>query len=312
MTATHHSNAPADAAKDNWVDRFAPAALIPYLRLMRADRPVGVWLLAIPCWFGIGLAAAQTVQAQPLTLLYYGLLCGVGAFVMRGAGCAYNDIVDKDIDAKVARTAMRPLPSGQIKTRQAWLFLAGLCLTGLIILLQFNAFAIALGFSSLALVAAYPFMKRITWWPQAWLGLTFNWGVLLGFAAVVGALTPAALLVYGGALFWTIGYDTIYACQDKEDDALIGVKSSARALGDGARRGVGLFYAATIASFAGAGVAGGFNGLYFLALIAPAAHLAWQVRRFNAEDGALCLKLFKSNRDAGFLLLAPFLLEAMI
>ncbi len=270
MTSTHHSNgqettAPADAAKDNWVDRFAPAPTIPYLRLMRADRPIGAWLLGIPCLYGLGLAAAQGTEISVATLIYYALLCGIGAFIMRGAGCAYNDIVDKDFDAKVERTALRPIPSGQVTLRQAWIFLISLCFSGLIILLQFNIFAIGLGFGSLVLVAAYPFMKRITWWPQAWLGLTFNWGVLLGYAAISGKLSLSAFLVYAGSILWTLGYDTIYACQDKEDDALIGVKSSARALGTNVRQGVAMFYAGTVVLFMLAGVAGGFSPFYFVA-----------------------------------------------
>jgi len=220
--------APADASKDNWVDRFAPSRAKPYLRLMRADRPIGTWLLLLPCWQGLALAGAA-VDAPLSTYLLYAFLFSIGAFVMRGAGCAYNDIVDREFDLQVERTALRPIPSGQISVRHAWTFLFALCLVGLFILLQFNALTITLGFSSLLLVSAYPFMKRITWWPQAWLGLTFNWGALMGYAAIAGKLSLAAILLYAAGIAWTLGYDTIYAHQDKEDDALIGVKSSARA-----------------------------------------------------------------------------------
>jgi 4-hydroxybenzoate polyprenyltransferase len=249
-----------DARPSNWVDRFAPVALRPWLKIGRFDRPVGIWLLMLPGWQGIALADAMEHRAPNLGLMG---LVALGAALMRAAGCAYNDIVDRDIDAKVARTAMRPIPAGQISVKQAWLFVIACCLVSLAILLSLPPTAVMLGVASLLLVAAYPFMKRITWWPQAWLGLTFNWGALLGFAAATGAgpqfwrgmapyvletgnwrflklaLTDSALkwpavLLYASGLFWTLGYDTIYAIQDLEDDALAGVKSSARRLGAGA------------------------------------------------------------------------------
>ena len=301
---------PADADARNWVDRFAPPKSRPYLRLMRADRPVGVWLLLLPCWFGLALAAATGVRDVPF--IYYAILFAVGAFVMRSAGCAYNDIVDRDIDAKVARTALRPIPAGQISIRSAWICLIALSLTGLAVLLQFNPFTIFLGFASLALVAGYPFMKRITWWPQVWLGLTFNWGVLVGFAAATGALTAPAILAYSACVLWTIGYDTIYAHQDKEDDALIGVKSTAIRLGDRTRPAVALFYGGVITLMAAAGAAAALSPVFFLALAAPAAHFIWQIKRLDVSDGGLCLALFKSNQTAAFLLLAPFLLAALV
>lgn len=303
--------APADAAAGNWVDRFAPAGAKPYLRLMRADRPIGTWLLLIPCWWGLALAFAERGGAVAPALLVAALF-GVGAVAMRGAGCAYNDIVDRDFDAKVARTALRPIPAGQISVRQAWAFLALLCAVGLFVLLQFNSYTIFLGVASLALVAAYPFMKRITWWPQAWLGLTFNWGTLMGYAAIAGSLTPAPLLLYAAGVAWTLGYDTIYAHQDKEDDALIGVKSSARVLGSRTRSALVVFYGFTIALAATAGAFAGLTPLYHAALIAASAHFLWQIRRLDIDDPGRCLAVFKSNRDAGFLVLAALLLAAAV
>lgn len=308
MAVDHQNIASADADKTNWVDRFAPPFSIPYLRLMRADRPIGSWLLLLPCWFGLGLAAAQ--GASP-PWLYYGFLFAIGAFVMRGAGCAYNDIVDVDFDAKVERTAQRPIPSGQVSIQRAWIFLVGLSLVGLVVLLQFNFFTIVFCVSSLALIAAYPFMKRITWWPQLWLGLTFNWGALAGYSAATGTLNAAPLFIYLGCIFWTLGYDTIYAHQDKDDDALIGVKSTARRLGEKTKPMLVVFYGMTIALFAVSGAVSNFGLIYFLALAAPACHFIWQVRALRINDSAQCLMLFKSNRNAGFLLLAPMLLETL-
>ncbi|MHA7871784.1 MAG: 4-hydroxybenzoate octaprenyltransferase, partial [Hyphococcus sp.] len=203
-----------DAVPGNWVAR-APARVRPYLRLARADRPIGPWLLFIPCLWGLALAAAT--GAVDWRLAYYPFLFAAGSFAMRAAGCAYNDIVDRDFDAKVARTALRPIPAGEISVKQAWGFLALLCLAGLGVLLQFNRYSILLGVASLGLVAAYPFMKRVTYWPQAWLGLTFNWGALMGYAVMTGRLAPEALALYAAGVFWTLGYDTIYAHQDKED-----------------------------------------------------------------------------------------------
>ncbi|MEE2691310.1 MAG: 4-hydroxybenzoate octaprenyltransferase [Pseudomonadota bacterium] len=301
---------PADAAANNWVDKFAPAAAKPYLRLMRADRPIGTWLLLLPCWWGLGLAAAQ--GSGSALSLWHAALFAVGAFVMRGAGCAYNDIVDRDIDAKVARTAMRPLPSGQIGLGRAWAFLVALCLVGLLVLLQFNPFTIYLGLGSLGLVAIYPFMKRVTYWPQAWLGLTFNWGALMGYAAATGSLSWSVAALYAAGIFWTLGYDTIYAHQDKEDDALIGVKSSALKLGAKTRPAIALFYGATLALFALAGLIGGLSIAYYLALSLACAHFFLQWRRLDIGDGSRCLTIFKSNREAGLLLLAPLLLETAL
>jgi 4-hydroxybenzoate polyprenyltransferase len=299
--------APADAVKGNWVDRYAPDAARPFLRLMRADRPVGTWLLAIPCWQGLALGS---IVAPPdlATALWYALLFGLGAVVMRGAGCAYNDIADRDIDAKVARTALRPIPAGQISLRHAWLFLIVLSLIGLGVLAQFNRTTILLGVASLALVAAYPFMKRITWWPQAWLGLTFNWGALMGYSSVTGEIGLPALLLYASGVAWTLGYDTIYAHQDREDDALIGVKSSARRLGSKTKAALWFFYgAALVSAVAAFALSAAKGGVLF---ILPAIHLIRQVRALDIDDPGSCLTVFRSNREAGLLMLAPFLLAA--
>ncbi|MDB5453564.1 MAG: 4-hydroxybenzoate polyprenyl transferase [Caulobacteraceae bacterium] len=290
-----------DAAPANWVDRHAPARLRPWLKLGRFDRPVGIWLLMLPGWQGVALAWAMQGRWPDPWLL---LKIAVGAALMRAAGCAYNDIVDRDIDAKVARTAGRPIPSGQISVRQAWAFVAGCCLVSLLILLSMKLTAIALGAGSLALVAAYPFMKRITWWPQAWLGLTFNWGALLGFAAVTGTVGWPALLLYASGLFWTLGYDTIYAIQDLEDDALIGVKSSARRLGARARTGVAIFYAIGFALALAAAWRAQLGPLFLPFAGLYAVHLSRQAARVEPADPALALRLFKANRDAGLILFA--------
>ncbi len=300
--------APADAVRWTWVDRVPPR-LQPYLRLMRLDRPIGTWLLYWPCVFGLMLGA--TAADRPFTSLHDWWLIalfGAGSIVMRGAGCTYNDIVDRDIDARVARTRGRPIPSGAVTVQQAWLFLAGQCLAGLLILLQLNLFSVVLGAASLLLVAAYPYMKRITWWPQAWLGLTFNWGVLLGFAAQTGSLDWADGLLYGGLFFWTLGYDTIYALQDRDDDALIGVKSTARLFADEAGRWVARFYTIAFALILAAGFAE-HSGWAFAFLMLPAgAHLVWQVRRLDTRDAAGCLVLFRANRHTGALFALAFAL----
>jgi 4-hydroxybenzoate polyprenyltransferase len=297
---TPHRDAPLpDAQADNWVDRLAPLRLRPWLKLGRLDRPAGAWLLLLPGWQGIALADAVTHKAPSLDLL---LLFLAGAFVMRAAGCAFNDIVDKDFDKKVARTAARPIAAGQISRKGAFGFVVGCCLIGLLILTRMNLFSIALGTASLIMVAIYPFMKRITWWPQAWLGLTFNWGALLGFAAVEGRLGLPCVLLYLGGLFWTLGYDTIYALQDMEDDALVGVKSSARRLGGQVRRGVAIFYGLAAALAFAAVLVARLGVLTLIGVCLYAAHLLWQASRVRAEDGPLALRLFKSNRVAGFVL----------
>jgi 4-hydroxybenzoate polyprenyltransferase len=304
-----NTTATPDAPATSWVGRLPPQAQ-PYLRLMRADRPIGTWLLLLPCWWGLALAwvsgAHETISI--VTALWYAVLFAIGAFVMRGAGCVYNDIVDRDIDAQVARTATRPLPAGLVTLPQAWGLLITLCLIGLVVLLQFNRAAIITGLMSLGLVAAYPFMKRITWWPQAWLGLTFNWGILVGWVAMTGSIALPAILLYIAAIFWTLGYDTIYAHQDKEDDALIGVRSTARALDEATKPWLLRFYGATILFTALAGLAAGATSLFYLGLIAPALHLAFQVWQLDKNNPANCLILFKANRETGGLLLIAILL----
>jgi len=296
-----------DAAAANWVDRHAPVGLQPWLKLGRFDRPTGIWLLLLPGWQGIALAAAMERRLPDLRLI---VLFAIGSALMRAAGCAFNDIVDRDIDAKVARTAGRPLASGQISVKGALAFIAACSLISLIILLTFNWVTIALGVASLALVAIYPFMKRITWWPQAWLGLTFNWGALMGFAAAAGGLQTPALLLYAGGVFWTLGYDTIYAVQDLEDDALAGVKSSARRLGDSAPRGVAIFYFLAIVLAATACMAGGLGPLFLPLVVVYGVHLIRQARALRIDDPVLALRLFKSNRDAGLILLAALIAGA--
>lgn len=307
------SSAPLPDAGRNWVDAHAPEGLKPWLKLGRFDRPVGIWLLLLPGWQGIALALAAEGRAPGLYALWLLFGFALGACLMRAAGCAYNDIVDRDIDAKVARTAARPIPAGRISVRQAWGFVIGCCLAAFLILLTLPPLAIGLGFASLGLVAAYPFMKRITWWPQAWLGLTFNWGALMGFSAAGGApdLWPATLLLYAAGVFWTLGYDTIYALQDLEDDALAGVKSSAGRLGAGVRRGVGLFYGVAVAALAAAVVVAGLSPLAWVGVAAVAVHLGWQTLSLRPDDPGRALALFRANREAGILSLISLMLGAV-
>lgn len=290
-----------DAVATNWVDRHAPERLRPWLKLGRFDRPAGIWLLMLPGWQGIALAAAEQGRwPDPLLLL----AVFVGAALMRAAGCAFNDIVDRDFDAQVARTALRPIPAGQISVKQAWLFLVGCSLVSLLILLTLGWVAIGLGVLSLGLVAGYPFMKRITWWPQAWLGLTFNWGALLGYAAATHHLSWSAALLYASGIFWTLGYDTIYAIQDIEDDALAGIKSSTRRLGGHVRIGVAGFYLASFAFVLAAGWVGNIGPLFLPLAALFALHLSRQAAAVRIDDGPGALRLFKSNAVAGFLVFA--------
>ena len=305
------NQAPADAVHANWVTHMPPP-LRPWLQLMRLDRPVGTWLLLWPCIFGLLLgAAAEERRFLEWRDYYYVILFAVGALVMRGAGCAFNDIIDRDIDAQVARTRGRPIPSGAITPKQARILLAGLCLVGLIILLQFNWFAVALGAASLLLVAAYPFMKRITWWPQAWLGLTFNWGALLGFAAQTGRLDVGVAMLYAGLVFWTLGYDTIYAHQDKDDDELIGVKSTARLFGADSRKWILRFYAIAFTLILAAGFTEHAGWPFAFVMLAAGAHMLWQVRQLNINNPESCLAVFRSNRDTGALIALAFLLASV-
>jgi 4-hydroxybenzoate polyprenyltransferase len=289
-----------DAPAGNWVDRLAPATWRPYLRLARFDRPIGAWLLLFPCWWGQALA--ELSEGRPYPDPWYLVLFLIGAFLMRGAGCTYNDIVDKDYDASVARTAARPIPSGQVTQAEAWMFLAVLCLAGLAILIQFNLFTIVLAIASLLLVAIYPFAKRFTYWPQLVLGLTFKWGALVGWAAVTGSLALPAIALYAGCVLWTIGYDTIYAHQDKEDDLAIGLKSTALRFGDATPSWLAAFYAGAVLLWAIAAAMAGARLAFFLALSLAAVQLAWQVTTLNLADAGNCLARFKSNRLVGWLL----------
>ncbi len=291
----------ADAPADNWVDRYAPDYLRPWLRLSRADRPIGTWLLLLPCFFGVGLAMIAT---GPIWFdLWIILACTIGAFVMRGAGCTWNDITDRHIDGSVARTRLRPIPSGQVSVRGAVLWMILQCLIGLVILLTLGRAAIIMGVISLVPVAVYPFAKRFTWWPQVFLGIAFNWGVLLAWAAHTGGLAPAPVLAWIAGICWTVFYDTIYAHQDVEDDVLIGVKSTARFFGDDSPRWLMGFAVATVILMACAVMAAGPTGwaatFAWVGVIGFAAHLCWQLWRFDQFDTPLCLKLFRSNRDAG-------------
>jgi len=297
----------ADAVRGNWVGRYLPAAAKPYARMARLDRPIGWWLLLWPCWWSATLAADAAGRAWPDP--WYLLLFLIGAIAMRGAGCTYNDIVDRELDAQVARTRSRPIPSGQITPRQAAIFLAVQALIGLVVLLQFNRFAVLVGFASLAAVAVYPFLKRVTNWPQLGLGVAFSWGALMGWAVVFGKLGLAPVLLYLGGIAWTIGYDTIYAHQDREDDALVGVRSTARLFGTRTKPYLAVFYAAATVLFAAAFVAAGVGVAAYVGLALGALHLAWQVRTLNTDDPDNCLRLFRSNRDYGWILFVGLILD---
>jgi 4-hydroxybenzoate polyprenyltransferase len=297
---------PADAVSHNWVGHL-PVRARPFAQLMRLDRPIGIWLLFWPCVMGLVAGAmADDRVFSAWNDFYYVILCGLGAIVMRGAGCTFNDIVDRRIDAGVARTRGRPIPSGSVSVTGAAIFLIVLCLIGLAILVQFNRFAVILGASSLLLVAAYPFMKRITWWPQAWLGLTFNWGALLGFAAETGRLDWPAAMLYAGLCFWTLGYDTIYALQDREDDELIGVKSTARLFGARAGIWVGRFYVIAFALMLASGYAAHAGWLFTPLLLLAGAHLYWQLKKLDLADTGRSLMLFRANRETGALMALAF------
>jgi 4-hydroxybenzoate polyprenyltransferase len=296
-------------ATGNWVDNHAPVWVRPYLRLARLDRPIGSWLLLIPCWWSLGLAA---IHSREPPNVWYALLFFVGAFAMRGAGCTWNDIVDRDLDAKVERTRSRPIPSGQVSARAAAVFLVLQALVGLAVLLQFNRFTVGVGLASLAVVAVYPFMKRVTYWPQIVLGFAFSWGALMGWPATFGQLDLPVLLLYAGSIAWVIGYDTVYAHQDREDDALIGIKSTALLFGEHTRPLLALFYSLAVMLLALAGWSAGAGLVFAVALVAFAVHLAWQVKRIDIADPACCLAVFKSNRDAGLILFAGFVLDALV
>lgn len=297
----------SDASTGNWVDQWAPVSWRPYLRLARFDRPIGAWLLFWPCLWGHALALPSTKSSFG-ELILFGSLYLVGSFIMRGAGCTFNDIVDARIDAEVERTRSRPIPSGAVSKTQAWIFLFALCGIGLLVLVQFNRFAILVALASLIMVAAYPFMKRITYWPQAWLGLTLNWGALFGWSAVQESLSWPPAILFFGAMFWTLGYDTIYAHQDKEDDALIGVKSTALLLGDKTKAWLYGFYFTFWGILLVAGFLAGLSGPFFLTLPFVAIHLNRQIMNVNINDAKSCLEVFRSNRDFGAIVFLSIML----
>jgi 4-hydroxybenzoate polyprenyltransferase len=298
----------ADAPAQNWVDRFAPAITRPYLRLSRADRPIGTWLLLIPCLWGLGLAMAADPTGPRLWDLWIALGCAIGAFLMRGAGCTWNDITDRHIDGAVARTKSRPLPSGQVTTKQAAIWMVVQALAAAAVLLTYNGVAVILGIASLALVAIYPFAKRFTWWPQMFLGLAFNWGALFAWTAHSGSIALPAVFLYLAGIAWTLFYDTIYAYQDVDDDALIGVKSTARLFGTNSKpwlRGFAVIcillmtqavllalldHASPMELVLALGGIWGFGG-----------HLIWQLSRLDTDNPAVCLQIFRSNRNAGLI-----------
>ena len=294
-------------ATGNWVDGFAPAFTRPYLRLARLDRPIGSWLLLMPCWWSSGLAG---MRAGELPRLSHIVLFFIGAFAMRGAGCTWNDLVDRDLDTKVERTRSRPIPSKQVTVAQATVFMLAQALIGFLVLIQFNRFTVMTGLASLLVVVIYPFMKRITYWPQIVLGLAFSWGALMGWPAAFGRLDWPAFLLYAGSISWVIGYDTIYDHQDREDDALIGIKSTALLFGERTAPMLATFYAGAVVLIGIAGLMAGGRFIFMLGLIAFAAHLAWQVMRLDIDDPAHCLRQFKSNRDAGLILFAAMLVQA--
>jgi len=300
----------ADASPQNVVDRFAPAALLPYLHLARADRPTGFWLLAMPCFWSVALASRSIGADYPDPWLL--LMFALGALVMRGAGCTYNDILDRDIDARVPRTQGRPLPSGQVTVKTATIFMLVLSLIGLMVLLSFNAATIWLGLGVLPIVALYPLVKRFSHWPQAVLGFAFNWGALMGYAAVIGRLEWAAVVLYSGAIAWTVGYDTIYAHQDRDDDALLGLKSTALKFGRATKIWLAGLYALAWLGIALAGMLAGAEIVFLLGMGAAGAHLFWQVATLDIDDPANCLKRFRSNRDFGAIIFAAILLDMFL
>jgi 4-hydroxybenzoate polyprenyltransferase len=299
----------ADAAPDNWVERILPAAALPYAQLMRLERPIGWWLLLLPCWWG--LALGQNANGGGLPNLRYALLFLVGAIVMRGAGCVLNDMADKDFDARVARTMNRPLASGRVTRPQAFIFLSILSFVGLLVLIQFNMYSVWLGIASLAIVAVYPFMKRFTYWPQAVLGLAFNWGALVGWSAVHGSLSAAPVFLYAAGVLWTLAYDTIYAHQDRDEDLLIGVKSTALLFGAKTKPWLAVFFAGFAACAALALYIAQAGVSAWLGLAAATVHALWQIQHFRHDDGAGCLKLFKSNRTLGFIFLAGLIVDGL-
>ena len=299
-----------DAAPRNWLDRYAPDWLKPYGRLARWDRPIGWWLLLWPCWWSATLAAIATDRSAPVA--WHLLLFLLGAVAMRGAGCTYNDIVDRELDRSIERTRLRPIASGAIRVWQAVVFLLLQALVGLAVLLQFNRFSIMLGLGSLLVVAIYPFMKRITDWPQLVLGLAFSWGALMGWSAVFGHLSAAPLALYAGSVLWTIGYDTIYALQDREDDALVGVRSTARLFGSRPRPGIAAFYIAAFVVFGLAFTLADAGIFAFAGLALGAVHVVWIVATLHPGNVENCLARFRANSTTGWIIFAGLLLDAAL
>ncbi|WP_159806306.1 4-hydroxybenzoate octaprenyltransferase [Litoreibacter roseus] len=306
-----------DAVDDNWVDRFAPAPMRPYLRLSRADRPIGTWLLLLPCWWGVLLAA--TMGSPQLFDLWIMAGCAIGAFLMRGAGCTWNDITDRDFDAQVARTQSRPIPAGQVTVRQAVIWMVAQSLVALCILLTFNWAAILLGIAALLPVAIYPFAKRFTWWPQVFLGLAFNWGALLAWTAHTGSLDWPAVVLYLAGIAWTLFYDTIYAHQDTEDDALIGIKSTARLFGENSRAWLRGFLVMSVLLFATAIILALVPDANVLTLTVALVgvwgfgwHMSWQLAHLDTNDWQVCMKIFRSNRDAGLIAVLFLAIAALL
>lgn len=304
----------ADAVRGHWADHFLPTWFRPYARLSRLERPIGWWLLFWPCLWSLTLAVASGASdAQPalLSIFHYMLAFWVGSVAMRGAGCTYNDLVDHKIDEMVERTRSRPLPSNQVTRKKAWIWLGLQLLVGLLVLLQFNAYTIALGLSSLWVVAIYPFMKRITNWPQLVLGLAFSWGALVGWSAITGSIALAPILMYIGSIAWTIGYDTIYAHQDREDDVMIGVKSTALLFADHTKQWLIFFYSIMILMMLASFVAAGAAWPAFVGLAIAAGHMGWQIRILDIDNSDQCLALFKSNSQIGWLIMAGLLLSML-
>ena len=304
------ASAVADAPARNLVDRFAPAAILPYLRLARFDRPIGFFLLAFPCFWSVALAARSIEDPYPDPWLL--LLFAVGAVAMRGAGCTYNDLVDREIDAQVARTRSRPLPSGQVSPRAAFIFMLALCLIGLLVLLSFNGTTIWLGLGVIPIVALYPFVKRFSYWPQAVLGLAFNWGALLGWPAALGRLDWPAIVLYAGAVAWTIGYDTIYAHQDREDDDLIGLKSTALRFGRATKPWLTALYSLAWLAITTAGLMANAGTAFLIGMLAAGAQLTWQVVTLDIDNAENCLGRFRSNRDFAVIVLGAMLADAAL
>lgn len=301
----------SDIVREAWMLRILPKPARPYARLARLDRPIGTWLLLLPCWQGMALALATGAAEFEWRQLWLGVLFAIGALAMRGAGCTQNDIADRKVDGSVARTADRPIPSGEVSLKQALLFMAGLMAVGALVLTQLNQAAIVVALASIPVAAIYPYMKRITWWPQLFLGFAFNWGALVGWTALAGELQLPAVLLYLSGIFWTLGYDTIYAHQDKEDDALVGVKSTARLFQDNSRRWIMSFYAAQIGWLMLMGLFGGVHWIFIIGVALAAWLLMRQAGDTDLNDPKACLAAFKSNRNIGLVIIMALIAAAL-